>query len=268
MKDYVLELAASKNGINDKFNIIREYLQSYILRIMQDFGAFHYCAFLGGTALRFLYDLPRFSEDLDFSLVNKQEKTFVELIAHIKKELELSGYNVEISYKDNKTVQSAMIKFSNLMYEAGLSGLKGQKISVKLEIDTNPPQGAEFSTKIVNKYFPLAFLAYDLPFLFAGKMHAVLTRRYSKGRDFYDIFWYLSRKKDMKPNIPFLTNALKQTGWDKAMPGEDTWRDYLKKIVEGVNWDTINKDVGSFLEHPADMNVFTKENLLKVISQE
>lgn len=268
MKDYVLELAASKSDADDKFNIIREYLQSYILRIMQDFGAFHYCAFVGGTALRFLFDLPRFSEGLDFSLVNKQEKPFVELIARIKKELELSGYNVEISYKDDKTVQSAMIKFSNLMYEAGLSRLKGQKIFVKLEIDTNPPRGAEFSTKIVNKYFPLSFLAYDLSFLFAGKMHAVLTRRYSKGRDFFDIFWYLSRMKDIKPDIAFLRNALKQTGWDKAMPEKNNWRDYLKRKVEDVNWDVVNKDVGSFLENRADMNIFTKENLLKIIAQE
>ena len=267
MKDYVLELAASKGNADEKFNTIREYLQSYILRIMQDFGAFHYCAFLGGTALRFLFDLPRFSENLDFSLANKQEKTFVELITHIKKELELAGYNVEISYKDDKTVQSAMIKFSNLMYESRLSGIKDQKISVKLEIDTNPPCGAEFNTKIVNKYFPLSFLTYDLSSLFAGKMHAILTRRYSKGRDFYDVFWYLSHMKNIKPNIIFLQNALKKTGWDKAMPKENDWRDYLKKIVEDVNWDVVNKDVRNFLEHPADMNVFNKENLLKIIAE-
>ena len=198
----------------------------------------------------------------------KLKKTAIfTMVPFIKKELELSGYHVEISYKDDKTVQSAMIKFSNLMYEAGLSGLKGQKISVKLEIDTNPPQWAEFSAKIVNKYFPLSFLVYDLPFLFAGKMHAVLTRRYSKGRDFYDIFWYLSRMKDIEPDITFLTNALKQTGWDKAMPSEDNWRGYLQRVVEGVNWDTVNKDVENFLERPADMKVFTKENLLEVISQ-
>ncbi|MCK5083262.1 MAG: nucleotidyl transferase AbiEii/AbiGii toxin family protein, partial [Candidatus Omnitrophica bacterium] len=246
MKDYVLELAASKSSADDKFNTLREYLQSYVLRIMQDFGAFHYCAFLGGTALRFLFGLPRFSEDLNFSLVNKQEKTFIELISHIKKELELSGYNIEISYKDVKTVQSAMIKFSDLMYESGLSGLKSQKISVKLEIDTNPPQGEKLNTKIINKYFPLSFLTYDLSSLFAGKMHAVLSRRYSKGRDFYDIFWYLSRMKDIEPNIVFLQNALKQTEWDKAMPQENNWRDYLKKVVEDVDWDVVDKDVGNF----------------------
>ena len=143
------------------------------------------------------------------------------------------------------------------MYEAGLSGHKAQKISVKLEIDTNPPQGAKFSVKIVNKYFPLSFLVYEPSFLLAGKMHAVLTRRYSKGRDFYDIFWYLSRMQDIEPDITFLKNALKQTGWDQAMPAEDNWREYLYKVVEGVHWDTVHKDVESFLERPADMNVFT-----------
>ncbi|HBG62314.1 MAG: hypothetical protein A2306_11410 [Omnitrophica WOR_2 bacterium RIFOXYB2_FULL_38_16] len=265
MKDYVLELAASKKTSDDKFNTIREYLQSYILRIMQDFGAFHYCAFLGGTALRFLYDLPRFSEDLDFSLANKQEKTFVEMIKHIKKELELSGYNVEVSYKDNRAVHSAMIKFSNLMYEAGLSGLKDQKISIKLDIDTNPPDGAKLDTKIINKFFPLSFLTYDLSSLFAGKMHAILNRKYTKGRDFYDVFWYLSRMKDLKPNIVLLQNALKQSGWDKPMPQESDWKDFLIKVVEGVNWDSVDKDVRSFLEQPLDMKVFNKENLLRII---
>ena len=266
MKDYALELASSRTGADEKFNILREYLQSYVLRIMQDFGAFRSYFFVGGTALRFLYDLPRFSEDLDFSLARAQKKTFAEMMAHIKKELQFAGYDVDVSYNDEKTVHWAMLKFPELMHAAGLSGHKTQKLSVKLEIDTNPPLGAQETTKIVNKYFPLSFLTHDLSSLFSGKLHALLIRKYSKGRDFYDVGWYLSRFKDLKPNIVFLRNALTQTGWARPMPEENSWREFLYNVVKEVDWEIVNRDVRSFLERPKDMEIFTKENILSLIS--
>ncbi|MCK4796814.1 MAG: nucleotidyl transferase AbiEii/AbiGii toxin family protein [Spirochaetes bacterium] len=267
MKDYALELALSQTGANAKLNIMREYLQAYILRIMHDLGIFHSCAFLGGTALRFLYNLPRFSEDIDFSLIRKMEQSFIDLIAQIKKELKLAGYSISISYKDQKTVQFALIKFEDLMYETKISPLRKQKLSIKIEIDTNPPLGAGLITKIVNKHFPISFLSYDIPSLFAGKFHALLTRKYIKGRDYFDISWYLSRFKQISPNITFLHNALKQTGWDKEMPLENNWRDYLYRVVEETEWKVVNQDVKNFLERAADMNIFTKENVLGLIKE-
>lgn len=268
VKDYVLELVAAKTGFNAKLNSMREYLQAYILRIMHDEGVFRSTAFLGGTALRFIYKLPRFSEDLDFSITGDKRYIFVDLIRKIKRELELTGYDISISYNDEKTVQYAMVKFEKLMYEAGMSPRKEQKFSIKIEIDTNPPQGAILKTNILNIYFPLAFLSFDIPSLFAGKIHALLSRKYTKGRDFFDLGWYLSRWKDISPNITLLQNSLKQTGWEEEMLSENTWRSFLYKVVEETDWEKIRQDVENFLENPADMNIFTKENTLTLIKRE
>lgn len=266
MRDYVLELAAARTGLNAKLNIIREYLQAYILRIMHDEGVFRSTAFLGGTALRFLHKLPRFSEDLDFSITgDTQQYTFVDLVAKIKQELKLAGYDISISYNDEKTVQYAFVKFENLMYDAGISPHKEKKFSTKIEIDTNPPQGAVLKTDIVNIYFPISFLSYDISSLFAGKLHALLNRKYPKGRDFFDLGWYLSRWKDISPNITLLQNALRQTSWEGEIPSEHTWQDFLYTVVEETDWQKVKQDVENFLEKPSDMNIFTKENVLNLI---
>ena len=265
MKDHVLELVSAKTGLNTKLNIMWEYLQAYILRIMHDNRVFRSTAFLGGTALRFLYGLPRFSEDLDFSLTGNKKYRFVDLIIKIKQELELAGYDISISYNDEKTVQYAMVKFDQLMYEAGISPHEEQKFSIKIELDTNPPEGAGLKTNIVNKYFPISFLSYDIPSLFAGKLHALLSRKYTKGRDYFDLGWYLSRWKNISPNIALLQNGLKQTGWKGKMPLEHTWQDLLYTVIKAADWQKIEEDVENFLENPSDMNIFTKKNILVLI---
>lgn len=266
MKDYVLELAASKTGYNAKLNAMREYLQAYILRVVHELGFFRSTAFVGGTALRFLYGLPRFSEDLDFSCVKKESYPFVDLIKKIKAELISAGYQISIAYNDKKTVQYAFVKFEQLMYEARISPLPTQKFSIKIEVDTNPPKGAILGTQIVNKYFPISFLTYDISSLFAGKLHALLNRRYTKGRDFFDIGWYLSRWQDLAPNVKLLQNALKQTGWKGDYPTEKNWRELILRVIERASWKEVRGDVENFLENPSDLNILTKDNILKLLA--
>ncbi len=268
MRDYCLELAASKKSSTAKYNAMREYLQAYALRIMHSAGLFSTTAFVGGTALRFLYDLPRFSEDLDFSRHKKSAVSFMDLMRIVKQEFVLAGYELSIACKEAKPVQSAFLRIERLMYDAGLSPLKTQKFSIKIEIDTHPPSGAVLTTQIVNKFFPIAFLSHDLPSLFAGKIAALLTRKYTKGRDFFDIAWYLSRFKTITPNLKFLHNALLQSGFKKALPTADDWREYLYRVVEKVDWELIYQDTVNFLENPPDMDVFTRENVLKLIGGE
>lgn len=265
MKDYAVSLTAQQTGIDQKRNILREYLQSYVLSVMQRAGIFQSWAFVGGTALRFLHDLPRFSEDLDFSLEKPFKKTFEDVLVYVKKELGAAGYQVDASYNDRKTVQSAMIKFQGLLYETGLSPLKDQKMSIKFEIDTRPPAGAQCMTKIVNKYMPLSFLSYDLPSLFAGKINALLSRVYIKGRDFYDLGWYLSRFKELTPNIVFLRNGLEQTGWKGDLPTQENWKKFVADAVEKTDWSVVSRDVAPFLERKGDMDVFTRENILMML---
>ncbi|MBD3320447.1 MAG: hypothetical protein GF350_05050 [Chitinivibrionales bacterium] len=268
MKEYALELAAARDTSLQKVNSMREYLQAYILRIMQDRGMFRSLAFIGGTALRFLHDLPRFSEDLDFSLLQPSMPVpLVRMLADIRKECEAAGYRIGISYNDTKTVRHAFLKFADLLYEAGVSPLRDQNISVKIEIDTNPPAGAVQVTQIVNKYLLLSFNTYDIPSLFAGKLHAVLGRRYSKGRDFFDLGWYLSRWKEIEPNIELLTNALKQTGWEAAYPAPDTWRSIVRQAVMKADWRAIENDVAKFLLRPGDLQIMTRENIIAMLER-
>jgi len=265
MKDYVLELVSKKTGYNAKLNIMREYLQAYVLRILHDQGIFHTTAFLGGTALRFLYNMPRFSEDLDFSAAGGKNYDFPSLIKKLTDDLASAGYNVTASHKKEKTVLSSFVRFEDLMYEAEISSHRDQKFSIKLEIDTDPPAGAALKTVVVNKYFPIAFLSYDLPSLFAGKVHALLSRKYTKGRDLFDLGWYLSKWRDLVPNLMLLKNALKRTGWKGEVPTEDNWRDMLYKTVKDKDWKRIRQDVESFLENPADLNILTQENVLSLL---
>ena len=266
MKDYALELASRQVSADSKFNILREYLQAYILRIMHTEGMFQAAAFLGGTALRFLHGLPRFSEDLDFSVSGEKTYSFVDIIKKIRHELILAGYEISISYNEKKTVQHAFIGFAGLLHEAEISPYREQKISIKVEIDTKPPKGAILKTYVVDKYFPISFLSYDISSLFAGKLHALLRRKYTKGRDFFDLGWYLSRWKDITPNIILLKNALEQTGWKGEIPAEDNWRDFMYDIVKKTDWDKVEKDVGKFVENPSDMKIFTRENVLQLVA--
>ena len=267
MRDYVLELAAKQNGMNAKLNTMREYLQAYILRIMHEKGIFSFAAFIGGTALRFLHNLPRYSQDLDFSLETSKKLAFASLMKRIKGELFLAGYDISITFNDEKTVQSAFIKFRGLMKDAGISAFAEQNLLVEIKVDINPPQGAITETRVVNRYFPLSFLTYTKESLFAGKLHAVLSREYTKGRDFFDIGWYLSRWKDLSPNITLLTNALKQAGWKKEYPTKNTWRDIVYEVVNKTDWRKVKKDVENFLERPRDLDIFTKENVINLLGK-
>lgn len=265
MKDYVLELVSAKEGYNAKLNVMREYLQTYTLRIMHDEGVFRSVAFLGGTALRLLYGLPRFSEDLDFSLAKGTQIKFEVLFKKIMLELASSGYDVSLSYNDKKTVNSAFVKFAGILFEAGISPSKSQRFSIKIEIDSNPPQGAILETRVVNKYFPIAFLSYDINSLFAGKMHALLSRKYVKGRDYFDLGWYLSKWKGIEPNFVLLKNALEQTGWSRKLPNKDNWKELIYEVLKQVEWKKVKQDVDQFLENPSDLSIFTKENVMHLL---
>ena len=265
MKDHCLALVAAKSGYNEKLNAMREYLQAYILSFMYEGGVFRHAAFAGGTALRFLHDLPRFSEDLDFSQAGKDKVNFGAMISKIMRELELAGYSVSDLVEEDKTVNSAFIKFEALMHEAGISPLKSQKFSVKIEIDTNPPQGAVLEELLVNKHFPINFLAYDSASLFAGKVHAILSRKYTKGRDLFDLGWYLMTWKGIDPNFIQLNNALTQSDWQGPVISKVNWREVVSDAVRKADWKKVRSDVEQFLEHPRDIELLSQEAVLKML---
>jgi predicted nucleotidyltransferase component of viral defense system len=204
MKDYLLELVRAEPTPSAGMNLAREYLQARILGVLQHAGAMIPLAFHGGTALRFLYALPRYSEDLYFALEGSAATYDLRAyLRSIQRAMTAEGYRVDIRVADQKTVHSAFIQFAGLLYEAGLSAHASQKLSVKIEVDTRPPAGAGLATTVVRRHVTLQLQHHDRPTLLAGKMHALLQRRYVKGRDLYDLMWYLSDRAWPEP-YPFV----------------------------------------------------------------
>ena len=169
-------------------NIIREYLQKYLLYILYRKKIYKNLVFTGGTCLRLLYGLKRFSEDLDFSLSESAKAyDFENVIREAASEFSNSGYNVDTKYNIENNVQNVFFRFKDILFSLGLSDIKNEKLSIKLEIDTNPPSGGVEIPDILNLEFIFYVKHYDLPSLFAGKLHALLFRKFLKGRDFYDL---------------------------------------------------------------------------------
>lgn len=267
MKDYLRQLIEVIEDTNLARCITREYLQARFLECLQENGAFVNWVFVGGTSLRFLYQMRRFSEDLDFSLASPGiEDSFTELVKKAKASFQAEDYSVSIKAKTEKTVKSAFIKFDGLLFEIGLSPHRSEVISIKVEIDTNPPSGANLQTSIVRRHCLLNLQHYDKGSLLAGKLHALLTRKYVKGRDAYDLMWYLSDKTWPEPNIILLNNALKQTGFSGAEMTATNWRKEIALKVSEYDWHKVIADVHPFIERQEDLKILTKQNLIKLLN--
>jgi hypothetical protein len=262
MKDVLRGILDTVSGGLNKTLIAREYLQARILQALQDQGVFQRWAFVGGTALRFLYSIPRFSEDLDFSLADMGKAVdFNGALKGIESLFKKEAYDVIISPKGEKTVVSAFIKFRGLLYEVGLSPHASQVFSIKIVVDTNPPAGAVIQTSLVRRHVTLNLLHYDKASLLAGKLHALFSRRYTKGRDLFDLIWYLADRSWPAPNLTLLNAALVQTGWQGPVATGDNWRSLLIGRFEKFNWEAAHLDVEQFLERQEDVKLITRENL-------
>jgi len=247
-------------------NLAREYLQARILESLQSMGGMIPLAFQGGTALRFLYDLPRFSEDLDFTLERSEDGFEIgKFLEKIQREFEKENYSVELNVNTGKVVHSGFIRFPGLLYDLGLSRQRNQVLSIKLEVDTNPPPGAGLETTVVRRYVLLQLQHHDRASLLAGKLHALLQRDYVKGRDVYDLFWYLSNRSWPEPNLELLNNALDQTGWQGGGITKENWRAAVQEKIEAMEWKRVIDDVTPFLEKEAELRLLTRENILHLL---
>jgi predicted nucleotidyltransferase component of viral defense system len=263
-----LSLAAAQPDPRARLNLVREYLQAHILRSAQEAGAFAALAFQGGTALRFIHGLRRFSEDMDFALERREQDRGLEHLARaVKRDFELSGYNVEAALRTARAVHAAEMKFPGLLHDVGVASVRNAKLMIRIEVDTRPPAGAVVETRLITRHFPISFRVHDLGSCMAGKIHALLCRRYTKGRDLFDLAWYLTRPDRPVPNFDLLRNALEQTGWKgpKVEPG--TWRGILLNRVTSLDWPAVLKDVGPFLEDPRDRQLLDREMLLSELAR-
>jgi hypothetical protein len=101
--------------------------------------------------------------------------------------------------------------------------------------------------------------------LLAGKLHAILQRPYLKGRDLYDLIWYLSDRNWPPPNLTLLNNALAQTGWSGDVLRVENWREVVSSRIEAIPFEQALDDVRPFLGQHEDANLLTKDNLLHLL---
>lgn len=235
-------------------NAITEITQEIALSGLARAGFFKNGIFLGGTSLRILYGLNRFSEDLDFSLTQPNpDFEWQPYLKSLQSELEAYGYQIQIQDRSSENaVKSVFIKDHSigklLILQHKKTGIP-KSIKIKFEIDTNPPLGGTVEQKYIDFPLTVPVVVHDLPSLFAGKSHALLCRNWEKGRDWYDFVWYVSRK--IKPNFKLLSNALEQNGPWKEQGIRVTPQWYLetlrKKVIQ-VNWNQMKQDVVRFLK--------------------
>ena len=256
MKDIIqkrLETHYELNTAEDELNALKEITQEVALHALYKVGFFERACFMGGTCLRIVHSLDRFSEDLDFS-TRKVDSNF-KLDEYLEKAMDIMnpyGYGLTIDEKDlaDKSVQSRFLKDDSIKKVLTFKHKQDerQKIKIKVEIDTNPPSGAVEKTEFIDFPEDFQILAYDLPSLMSGKLHALLCRTYEKGRDWYDYSWYV--KNNCSPNLKLLENALKQLGPWKGKDiqvDEKFLKDTLVGKIESLDWEDIKKDVRKFL---------------------
>ena len=234
---------------------LREITQEIILAGLGRTNFFRQVGFQGGTCLRIFHSLNRFSEDMDFALI-KPDGAFVlaPLLEQVRVELEAFGYALEIEDRSRigAAVQHAFVKdesvgkLLHLNYRPRTGPMR--KLRIKLEVDTNPPAGALYEMPVLDYPFPSAVRVFDLPSLFAGKIHALLCRNYLKGRDWYDFIWYTSRR--VTPNVELLSHALDQQGpWAGQHVTVTGWwlLNALHERIAAIDWPATADDVARFV---------------------
>ena len=254
---------------DDKINAMREIMQQIALAGLYRGGFFDKAALYGGTCLRIFYRLQRFSEDLDFSLLQpnenfKLENYFYNIIAEFK----ALGREVSIIKKDKKTftnVKSAFLKDNTEVYNLKFTTEK--RIKIKIEVDTIPPLGFETEHKLLMLPFSFMCRCYSISDMYAGKMHALLFRNWKdrvKGRDWYDFEWYV--RNNFRLNFRHLQQRAEQlnhiTEHDFTI---DKFKKLLKERILKTDINDVKKDIYPFIKNPAETDIWSTEYFLQVV---
>ena len=269
-------------SVEDSLRALREVMQEIALLGLWRSKFFENAAFYGGTALRVLYGLDRFSEDLDFSLLEKRKNFDLgDYSEALKRELASFGFAVEIESRPkpaSAAIQSAFLKADTrtqmitVEFDKGLVQKvpRNQVLKIKLEIDVDPPPGFTTEVRYLLRPVPFSVRTFSLPDLFAGKMHAVLCRGWKsrvKGRDWYDLVWFVAYHPEL--HLAHLEQRMRQTGhWQGAAPlTAGDLRDLLAKRIDKVDIDQIRREVEPFVKDAAALAIWSKEFFLDVASK-
>ncbi|MFM2441525.1 MAG: hypothetical protein RL449_166 [Bacteroidota bacterium] len=259
-------------NIQDTEQALREIMQEIALAGLYRANFFKHAAFYGGTALRIFHQLNRFSEDLDFSLLKKDtDFEFDYYFKSIVDEFQSLGIKVSLNQKiksNISSIDSAFLKsdtfWSELIFEDTIPQIKlsiKPSIKIKLEIDTNPPLRFGTENKLLTKPFSFYVNCLTLPDLFAGKMHALLFRKWKtrvKGRDWYDLEWYI--KKEVKLNLShFCQRAIESGDWSQESMTKIQLLDLLALKIATLDINRVKEDVIRFIPNPKDLDIWSQE---------
>ena len=162
-------------------------------------------------------------------------------------------------------MKSLFLKFPGLLAEFGASPLKAENLSVKIEVDMNPPQGWENETALINMFYVFQINCYKISSLFAGKLHACLYRKYVKARDYYDLLWYLTKK--VRPNYEMLSNAAEQSEKKKTEINAQNLPVLLTKKLETIDFKIVKADVKKFLNNPEEAQLLDFETFKALLEK-
>ena len=259
---------------------LREIMQEIALAGLQRSGFFEKAAFYGGTALRIFHGLQRFSEDLDFSLL--EQKPGFSLEPYLKGiETEFSALGVTVSIEEkNKTattdVDSAFLKPDTTWKELIIKEILPHEsvkmrpsIKIKIEVDTTPPQGFSTEEKLLLKPFSFYVKCFTLPDLFAGKMHALLFRKWKgrvKGRDWFDMEWYI--RKGIPLNLDHLLIRSHDSGdWKKKLMTKEQLMILLQNKIQSVSFNSIREDVVRFIPDDKVIEIWSSQYFSDLIQK-
>lgn len=264
----------------DKVHALREILQEIALLGLWRSKFFEHAAFYGGTALRIVYGLDRFSEDLDFSLLSPNARFDIAgYLPALQNEIAAFGFTVEVRTQQKHLatpIQSAFLKANtvNILLELqeGDSEIAaihpGKLLKIKLEVDTDPPCGFAVESKYLLHPIPFAVRTYALPDLFAGKVHALLCRKWKnrvKGRDWYDFVWYCAHHPRL--HMAHLEERMRQSGhWlGKEVLDAEKIMLFLSDAIASLDIAQARQDVLPFVKIPDSVEIWSKDFFMSLL---
>jgi len=264
----------------DAKDALREIMQEIALAGLSRAGFFEKAAFYGGTALRIFYGLDRFSEDLDFSLlaadpqfslsryqdaiIGEFNSLGMQVVIREKQKTNLT--NIDSAFLKSETIWKELV-LENIIPQSGLNQVAN--ITIKIEVDREPPLGFDTEEKLLLRPASFYVKCLTLPNLFAGKMHALLFRKWGKnvkGRDWYDMEWYI--RKGIPLNLSHFVIRAKDSGdWDKDEITEAEFRELLKQKIDAVKMDYVINDIRRFIKDPKVLDIWSPQYFHDLVSK-
>jgi predicted nucleotidyltransferase component of viral defense system len=263
-----------RRRVEDDVKALREILQEIALLGLWRSRFFEKAAFYGGTALRILYGMDRYSEGLDFSLLKPAAEFDLSRYCNaLEKEIRSFGFDATVTGKSKSgqsAIQSAFLKADTLKHLLVINTTKaltasippGQVLKIKIEVDTDPPPGFDTETRFLLQPIPFSVRAFALPDMFAGKMHAVLCRNWKnrvKGRDWYDLVWYAANHPQL--HLKHLEQRMIQSGHlkktEKLTP--EKLSAIEKTVIQKLDVGQARKEVEPFVKDPETMTAWSRE---------